>query len=264
MMNDFSILSSEIVAFLVVYEQQSINAAARKLAQDQGNISRTIAKLERSVGEKLFIRHKNGLTASELGHRFYAAISVSKHSFSEKIRKNGEQKRMSIGFSSAIGYAHFSSSMIHLIIEKNFYPEFIIDSSMRIIDLLKKRELDFALVNNTIKFPGIIARPLASEGLTLSALSNQHQKTLLLHPDMLSAEKILLSIQHEQRWLIKDYFMIAKMLENNSTLMGILPESFLSSHPKLKVIQKFTEEGKITALSWPGSVGLSLMEIIKR
>ena len=67
MVNNFSILSNDIGYYVVIYEQKSINGAARKLAQDPGNISRSLAKLERLLGRKLFIRHKNGLSPTPEG-----------------------------------------------------------------------------------------------------------------------------------------------------------------------------------------------------
>ena len=264
MINEFSILSGELNYFLAVFQQKSINAAARKLGADPGNISRAIHKIEQATHEKLFIRHKKGLTPTFFGTRFYSSITQAQGAFSNHMQSDDSDSEIRIGFSSAIGHTHFAPSMTKVLLEKKLKPVFTIESSMKLIELLQKREIDFALVHSPVKFPGLIARAVGTEGIALASKGTDPTDTLVLHPDMLAAERIIYSIRHAKRWSIKDYFVIAKMLEHNSALMGLVPESLLKNHPSLKRLKIFSNEGKITALTWPGSSGIQLLESIER
>lgn len=258
--NDFGILSLEITYFLVVFEQKSINGAARKLNFDPGNISRAIARLERNIGAKLFVRHKTGLKPTELGERFHAAVVSAQNSFAGGMTTpTSGMRRIRIGFSSAIAYAHFCERWIGPLVELSLHPEFIVSPSFELVELIKRREVDFILSHNAPKFPGLISRPVAVEGVVLASRSGRGQSTLILHPDMLGLERIVQSFSYGQRWLLRDYFLIAKSLESSERVMGLIPETLLKSHPALKPIKIFAKEGRITALTWPGSVGVELL-----
>lgn len=264
-MNDFNLLASEISHFLVVYEQRSINGAARKSGLDAGNISRAVSKLERALDADLFVRHKTGLSPTHLCDRFYAAVVDAQKSFSRKIADAGSSpRRIRIGFQSAIGYSHFSEEIIAAMIELNLEPEFTIAPSIQLLEMIKKREMDFVLSHDSVAFPGLISRPLGSEGLVLCSRTAKPQRVLLIHPDMLGLERIVQTLAYEKRWNLRDYFLIGKLLERSESLMGILPETLLSTISGVKVIKSFPKVGRITALSWPGSVGIELLKRISK
>ncbi len=262
-MNDFGILAIDITYFLVVFEQKSINGAARKLNLDAGNISRAIARLEKNLGVKLFTRHKNGLRSTEFGDNFNAAVHEAQDSFSNRLASNKNTNRhIRIGFSPAIGYSHFCHRFIQPLIDLAMTPEFIIAPSSQLVEMIKHREVDFVLSHNTVKFPGVIARSIASEGVVLCSRTGTEQKILILHPDMLGLERIIQSFNYETRWLLRDYFVISKILESNEGVMGLIPETLAKGRSTLKILRTFSKEGRITALSWPGSVGVELIKQI--
>jgi DNA-binding transcriptional LysR family regulator len=238
-MNEFVILSHSVAHFLDVYSQRSINGAARKNGLNAGNISRAIAKLEKTLEAGLFVRHKTGLSPTHLGEQFHSAVVEAQNAFSRKLSSTA-------------------------LVDQNLDPEFTIAPSIHLIEMIKRRELDFVLSHNSVKFPGLVMRQLASVGLILCSKTGNQTPTFLLHPDMLGLERIIQSINYEKRWFLGDYFLIGKMLERDELLMGLIPETLLESYSSLKTIKKFPKEGKITALSWPGSVGLELMKCLSK
>lgn len=265
MLNDYTILSAEILYFKLVYEQKGMNKAARKVGQDSANISRMIARLESNLGAKLFARHKSGLSPTEWGEKLYLAISNAQDKFSEVILGMGNrEKKIRIGLSQAIAYSHFSKVMIQQLLELNLTPEFFLRSSTDLIEMVKSRELDFTLVHDQIKFPGLVARRVSTENLALCSTTGKVQKNLLIHADMLGIERIIHSISYEKRWMINDYFVLAKFLSHNDLLMGILPESLIEKHLGLIAIRSLDAVGRITALTWPGSVGVELLRCIEK
>lgn len=263
MINEYNVLSAEMLYFKVVFERGSLNGAARQLNQDVANLSRMITRLESRVGTQLFVRHKSGLHPTSEGVRLYNAVSCAMNTYSEKFSLQDETARpIRMGFSSAIGFAHFSPKISKRLLELRLSPEFSLDSSFNLIEKIKFREIDFALIPSRIKFPGIIAKKIDTEDLVLCGLSSEPSDVLVLHPDMLGAEKIVSSISYQKKWLIGDYFVIAKVVSTHRRLMGLVPRSLLTVIPQLKVIEIYPEKGTITAVSWPGSIGVELMQIL--
>lgn len=77
---------------------------------------------------------------------------------------------------------------------------------------------------------------------------------------MFEAERVLEDVAAEARWTVDDYFVLAKLLEDSPALMGVIPEPILAHFPKLRKIRRLPREGKISAFSWPGSVGVRLLK----
>lgn len=258
------IFSTEILYFRLVHEQRSINAAARKIGQDPANLSRMIARLEKHVGGRLFDRHPSGLHPTAIGDELYAALSGALGEFSRRLSPEGGKERgVRIGFPPAIGYSHFSTLAVPQLLRLGLKPSFTIAPTGELIEELKERKLDFVLAVNPLRFPGLISAPLRSEGIVLCSRTGEPQRTLVMNPDLLAAERIVQTVRHDSRWLARDYFIVARFTEENAALMGILPESLLKTFNKLKIIRRFPQEGKLTALSWPGSAGVELLRAMK-
>lgn len=264
-MNDLGLLSPRLNYFISVYEQKSIHASSRKLGLDPANISRMIKALEKSCGTQLFVRHKNGLHATQSAQVLYKAVTAAQLEYSQVINSTSRVPRtIRIGFSAAIGHSYFSYKFMNVIQQQNLAPTFTIDSSTALVEKIKSRELDFAMVNTELKFPGLVVKRMQIESLVLCSRSSEITDTLVYHPDTLALEQIIHSIRYKSRWMVRDYFLILKFLMETNTLMGVLPESMVTKTPDLHILEKMEGVGKITALSWPSSIGLELMKLIER
>ncbi len=262
-LNDFSVFSLEASYFKLIYEQKGINGAARKIGQDAANISRLLNRLEKKLGKKLFTRHKTGVSPTPPGEQLYQALKSAQDSFVNSVATESQQARsIRIGFSPTIGYSHFSPQLSKALIELSLQPLFTVAKSVELADLLKSREIDFVIAPNQLRFPGLISKKLGSENLVLCSRSGTLQDHIILNPDLIGLEKFIQSVTYKKRWMMKDYFVMAKMIENSPSLMAVLPEGLLAGHPKLKVIKTFPLEGNITALTWPGSIGTELLKWI--
>lgn len=262
-LNDFSIFSLEASYFKLAFEQRGINGAARKIGQDAANISRSLSRLEKKTGEKLFTRHKTGLSPTFAGEQLYAALAAAQTSFITSVQSEStQQQEIRIGFSSTIGFSHFSTKLTKALIDLSLAPQFIIAKTVELSDLLKSREIDFVIAPNNLKFPGLISRKIGSENLALCSRSGELHDHIILNPDLIGLEKFIQSIPYKKRWMMKDYFVMAKLTEDSDSLMSVIPEGLLKSHPHLKVITTFKLEGNITVLTWPGSIGTQLLKWI--
>jgi DNA-binding transcriptional LysR family regulator len=264
MMNDFSVLSSEVTYFLLVYEQKSINSAARKINQNPGNISRHLSRFEESVGKKLFSRHKTGLNPTAYGEKLFRVLTSVRNEFTLNMAtSDSASTKIKIGFSPTVGYSHFSKYFLKSLVESGMVADFTVLNSMTLIESIKKRELDFVLIPSAVKFPGLISKTITSENLVLCSKAKEPTNILITSSEMLGLDRIVQTINYSQRWNLNDYFVVRKFLETNSSLMGIIPENLCSESPHLHILKHFQNEGKITALTWPSSEGVNLIKSIK-
>ncbi|MEX0445126.1 LysR family transcriptional regulator [Xenorhabdus sp. SGI246] len=67
-------LSKELANFIVVAKNKSINKATKELFITQSPISRSLKKLEFSLGVKLFVRKGQGLVLTEEGECLYNKV----------------------------------------------------------------------------------------------------------------------------------------------------------------------------------------------
>lgn len=128
--------------------------------------------------------------------------------------------------------------------------------------MIKARDIDFALISHALKFPGLIVRKVANENIVLCGVSGKLEKLLLVNEQMLNLNRILQQINYKQRWMVNDYFVLSKLLQENREIMGLLPESLVVDKPTLKIIQSYKNIGKISAITWPGSYGIELIQYL--
>ncbi|PHM45295.1 transcriptional regulator CpsY [Xenorhabdus mauleonii] len=67
-------ISKDLANFIVVAKNKSINKATKELFITESPISRSLKKLEFSLGVKLFIRKSQGLTLTEEGECLYNKV----------------------------------------------------------------------------------------------------------------------------------------------------------------------------------------------
>jgi DNA-binding transcriptional LysR family regulator len=259
-LSNHQLLSMETLYFIEAFERKSINKAARALGRDPGNISRSIAKLEDQIGHKLFNRHRDGLRANPVAESLYAGLKNAQKEINQSLDLNQETlKVIRIGFSATVAHSHFNQKWQEAISKNNFKPEFKIAPTVQLTEMLKSRELDLILIPQPMKWPGLIVKRISTEAIVLASLSGDTTQVLITNPDLLGRHRLTEGLDFSAQWLISDYFVSAKFLTQNENLMGMLPEGLLSNYPQLKIIKRYTDVGRITAVTWPGSVGTQLL-----
>jgi DNA-binding transcriptional LysR family regulator len=96
-------LDKKIEYFIVVVQEGSFSAAARKLYLSQANLSRQIAQLENELGVKLFYRDGYRPELTETGNMFYRECRMLQRDAERILEKLGEAQKKSIrvGFTGA-------------------------------------------------------------------------------------------------------------------------------------------------------------------
>lgn len=138
--------------FTTVYAERNMTTAAYKLFMTQPSISQAIKELESYYRVILFERLSKKLYVTEAGEKLYQyAIHIIKllDDIEDNLKENSLQKKLIIGANYTVG-----ALLIHKYIEKfkNLYPNsevmLKINNSSILIEMLKKNELDIALIED--------------------------------------------------------------------------------------------------------------------
>lgn len=65
---------NDLTIFKVIYEEQSINKAAKKLGYTQSNITARLHTIEEEFNTTLFVRNYTGVTPTKNGEEFYVFV----------------------------------------------------------------------------------------------------------------------------------------------------------------------------------------------
>jgi len=169
--------SNLLKVFIVVAKTKSISLGAKELNFTQSNVTLRIKQLEKSLGYELFHRTNRGVTLSLEGKKLYPlAVDIVKkiEEASLKMKNINYQEQLRIGSTQ-------SNTTIRLtkFIEKinndfnDMKLEFIVDSSLNLIDKLINYEIDIAFVNGKPNHKDILILNKFKEDIVLVEAKNK-------------------------------------------------------------------------------------------
>jgi DNA-binding transcriptional LysR family regulator len=156
---------SNLESFVRSAELTSFSEAARRLGLTPAAVSRNVAQLERNLGIRLFQRSTRGLTLTEAGERFLAAVSGGLDSIQSAIADvstHAGQPAGTLKLSAAPGFARdFLLPLMPQFLHR--YPAVLPDWHLdnRQVDLIAGG-FDAAIGGGFELTPGVVARELAT------------------------------------------------------------------------------------------------------
>jgi len=145
---------------VAVYDELNMTVAARKLFMTQPSISQAIKELENYYGVVLFERLSRKLYVTEAGEKAYQYATHIIKLFDElqdNLKENATQKKLVVGANYTVG-----AGLIHKYIDnfKGLYPDaeimVIVNNASILIEMLRKNELDLALIEEIINESDLI------------------------------------------------------------------------------------------------------------
>ena len=147
--------------FREVCEQKSVTKAAKKLFISQPSVSVVIADMEKKYNVKLFMRIHNRLVITEEGQELYTrACNVLNNfdDFETLAFENSNSNCVKIGTSLTIGTFLLPSLLKRI---QTLFPQAQLKVKIfpkdKIESLLLQGELDFGLIENSVKYPELTA-----------------------------------------------------------------------------------------------------------
>ena len=267
------ILIKEVTYFITLAENLNISKAAEVLGIQQSGLSRALQRLETDFGHKLFQRKNSGLSLTESGKQFLAAVKNTKTSWEQNFRRivsdmDEPSGLIKIGFHPSFGQKYFPGVVLAI---SNHFPQVEIEayalSSVEVTRKVNQQELDFGIVSSKIKNAELIQKKIGSDFLAAYQKDKDKIPTrIILNPEMQSALPIIRKHSDTKKIVIKDYDIIAKTALTGN-YMALLPDSVAKNYPLLKQVSGAYLKADISIISHTEKISLKayrkLFEIIK-
>lgn len=162
---------SNIESFVRSAELGSFSAAARRLSLTPGGVSKNVAKLEASLGVRLFHRSTRSLSLTEAGERFLAEVSSGLETIQAAVSQasgTSEQPAGTLKVAMAMAFGRYY--ILPLLSEfLSLYPAIKPDWRFdnRQVDLVGEG-FDVAIGGGIDLAPGVVVRELAKVHLVLA------------------------------------------------------------------------------------------------
>ncbi len=133
---------NDMVTFARVVEAKSFSEAARRMGASKSRVSKSIAKLERSLGARLLNRSTRGLSLTEVGSAFYEhcrRIIDEAEQATQLVNQLHSEPRgvLKVTTSVAFGTLHIAPALPEFLAR---YPDLSVDMTItdRLVDLIEE------------------------------------------------------------------------------------------------------------------------------
>ena len=163
---------SNIESFVRSAELGSFSAAARRMSLTPGGVSKNVAKLEASLGVRLFHRSTRSLSLTEAGERFLAEVSSGLESIQAAVSQaSGASEQpagtLKVAMAMAFGRRYILPMLSEFLdLYPSIKPDWRFDN--RQVDLVGEG-FDIAIGGGIDLAPGVVVRELAKVHLVLAA-----------------------------------------------------------------------------------------------
>lgn len=246
--------------FIAVSESATLSEASEKLEMAQPSLSLAIKKLETELKMPLFIRSREGIKLTPQGKvilpQAQEAIRILKKMTGWQI-----DLRFKIGCHPSVGMfvlGDFLKIMHKEAPRVDF--EIVNGSSSEINKQVARGEIDFGIVMNPLKLPGLVTRYIGEDEIYVWESKNRYKNRLIYNPNMLQARSILSRWKGNppERIEVENLELIANLVESGAGL-GILPSQVVKAqryHLK-KVADTPTFKDKLALVCYPEMLALA-------
>lgn len=196
----------DITYFLEVVNTLNFSRAAERLGISQPSLSLAIQRVEKSLGTKVFLRSKTGVSITKAGEQLLIHSKKLLQTWDD-LRNNAIAAETEPQGTCIIGM----HATVSLYTSGNFIPELLAnypklhiklihDLSRKIVEQIVSANIDIGLVINPIKHPDLIINKLCTDVITLwnSNTPNKHNQditngnaVLICDPELSQSQYIL-------------------------------------------------------------------------
>lgn len=232
--------------FVAVSNSKSISLGAKELDYTQSNATLRVKQLEKSLGYELFHRTNRGVVLTLEGEKFYPyAVEILKkiEEATLKIKNINYQEYLKIGSTqsnSTIRLTNFFEKINAMFPDMKL--EFVVDSSLNLIEQLLDYKVDIAFVNGKPNHKDV------------EILNRFNEDIVLVEPKDKTADNKIYSYKKGclncillEKHLMKEKQKIYKKinLENYELILSCVKAGFGVSIFSREIIKKFAYEDKL-------------------
>lgn len=233
--------AEELEYFLEICAVLNFSRASQKLGISQPSLSLAVMRLEKTIGTKLFVRHKHGVSLTQAGKQLLLhARQLLQHWENTKSLALASQEEVqgyfTLGCHSTIAI-HTVSGFLSVLLEN--YPKLELhlktDISRRITEQVISLSIDIGIVVNPFKHPDLIIRKLCDDEVTFwvgdgkRKIQDIHsrQSVILCDPHLSQTQYLLDKIKKSgiisERIITVDSLEVVASLTASGCGIGILP-----------------------------------------
>ncbi len=232
---------SELTYFIEVTSTLNVSRAAERLGISQPSLTLAIQRLEQSIGTRLLIRSKKGVTPTQAGKQllFYAKDLVQRWDLVKShalASANQIQGKYTLGCHVSVALYSLPGFMPSLL-EKHPKLEIklIHDLSRKIAEKVIQMEVDVGIVVNPVKHPDLVIRKLRGDEVTFWVGKGKNKiqsfrsgnAVLICEPDLLQSQDLIKKLKKSgfsyQRILSSSSLEVITELTASGAGIGIIP-----------------------------------------
>ncbi len=243
--------SNLLKVFISVANTKSISLGAKELNYTQSNVTLRIKQLEKSLGYDLFHRTNRGVVLTLEGEKLYPyAIEILKkvEEATMKIRNIDYMELLKIGSTQTNATIRLTRFLEKLNEDySDMKLEFVVDSSLNLIDQLLDYKIDIAFVNGNPNHKDIEVLNIFQDDLVLVEAKNKEPENTIYSYKNGCANKIFLEKYVKENSQNK-YKMVN--LENYELILGCVKAGYGIALFSRNIIEKFgyTQHLKLTEI----------------
>ena len=182
--------TKDIRAFMCLYEEQSISAAARKLYITPQGLSLSLKKMEKELNSQLFVRSNQGIVPTDTARYFYAHAGNIMEQFMQitnHIQKSEYQEKYHLNVAPTLGIIDY--------LTVRFFKQYKEDHPNIHLTVVENpdRTVKDRMLNGEAEV-GFLAGPI--DGTLFRAIPfSRHHHCLVIHKDHPLAQKESISYQ---------------------------------------------------------------------
>ncbi|MCX6124445.1 MAG: LysR family transcriptional regulator, partial [Proteobacteria bacterium] len=238
---------SDLQYFFETAGTLNLSRAAERLGMTQPSLSQSIQRLEHSLGEAVFIRHKRGVTLTPAGRQLLAHTRALLQSWEEVKSKTVASMReirgtFTIGCHPSVARYALIPFMSKVLDHDELEIHLVHDLSRRITEQVIGSEIDIGLVVNPVKHPDLIIQKLYDDEVTFWSLQPSRQEsprkptTLIFDPNLIQTQTLLKKAEKAgisvQRTMQSSNLEVVASLTSAGCGIGILPTRVANLAPK--------------------------------
>ena len=237
-----SLIDQKLLSFMKIVETNSFTKAAEELALTQPAVSQHIKNLEDELGVKLFIRNHNQLHLTSNGEIVYKyarrLLAVSNNLYQTIKDEKANISSLTVGITHSVESSRVMEALAkYTNISKGLSIKVVTDTIENLHRMIKSFELDFLIINGTIKDPNLDYITMDTDSLVL-AVSPTHRlaRNLTVSVEELKQEKLILRLPtsnttslfdqalNQNNLSITDFDVVLEM-ENIATIKDLIRQN---------------------------------------
>ena len=224
-----------------------MSGAANKLHVSQPSLSMAVKRLEQKVGAALFIRHKHGLTLTQVGKQLFVSTKQLLQDWermkSQSLSYQNEMRgTVSIGVHSLIAIYTVAEALSDIL---TTYPQLDLNLTHAISQEISEKvinlSMDMGIVANPFKHKDLVIKKLCDDEVGFWNIKNSkitNKTSLLCDPSYIQTQSLLKQCRKKgvifDRIIPMNNLEAIAMLIANGSGVGILPKRIAyAMYPKI-------------------------------